>query len=66
MLRINGREIFQQERVDKGYRRIGNESREAFSKTGSFGWSRESSHNEWDDGGVGEAWTEGFAGLERF
>jgi hypothetical protein len=45
-IQINGREIFQKERVDKGaIRRPGNGTLRGFGKPNTHGWNRESSYS---------------------
>jgi len=65
MLQINGRAIFQRKRVETGHQ----ENRQRLSRggreTGSFGWNRGSSYNEWSEGRVREARAARFAGLKR-
>jgi hypothetical protein len=61
MLQINGREIFQKERVDKVITRTGNGTHAVFQDAESCGWNRESSYNERNGGSVWGARAERFA-----
>jgi hypothetical protein len=66
MLQINGRAIFQKERVDKGHQENRQRLSRSVQETGSFGWNRESSYNEGNDGRVWEVRAARFTGFRRF
>jgi len=55
IFQLNGGEIFQQERADKGHQENRQRDSRSIQETGSFGWNRESSCSECNDRKVREA-----------